>query len=71
MSLRLAALALIALTLSACGVKTDLDRPMMMQIMQPQAQPQQNLINPRKDPSKPPTTLGEPGGTTPPYPTGP
>jgi hypothetical protein len=68
MILRLAAVALVPLTLLACGVKTDLDRP-MMQIMQ--AQPQQNLINPRKDPSKPPTPLGEPGGTTPPYTTGP
>ena len=68
MKLRVAAVALVPFALLACGVKTDLDRP-MMQIMQPQ--PQQNLVNPQKDPSKPPTPLGEPGGTTPPYPTGP
>jgi hypothetical protein len=67
-SLRIVAALLLPLALLACGVKTDLERP-MMQVMQPQ--PQQNLINPQKDPSKPPTTLGEPGGTTPPYPIGP
>jgi hypothetical protein len=67
MMLRLVAIALVPLTLLACGVKTNLERP-MVQIVQPQ---QQNLINPQKDPSRPPTTLGEPGGTTPPYPTGP
>ena len=67
MKLRLAAAALIPLTLVGCGVKSDLDRP-MGQIVQPQ---QQSLINPQKDPSKPPLPLGEPGGTTPPYTTGP
>ena len=68
MKLPVVAMTLFSLALTACGVKTDLERP-MMQVMGPQ--PQQNLINPRKDPSKPPTTFGDPGGTTPPYTTGP
>jgi hypothetical protein len=67
MKLRLVAAVLVPFTVFGCGVKSDLDRP-MDQIMQPQ---QQSLINPQKDPSKPPLPLGEPGGTTPPYPTGP
>ena len=67
MRLRVVAAGLIALTLLGCGVKTNLERP-MGQVMQPQ---QQSLINPRKDPSRPPIPLGEPGGTTQPYPTGP
>jgi len=67
MTRHLASVALIALTLTACGVKTDLDRP-MGQMIQPQ---QQTLVNPRKDPSSPPTPLGSPGGRTSPYPIGP
>ena len=68
MMLRVAAALLVPLALSACGVKTELERP-MMQVMEPQ--PRQTLINPQKDPSKPPIPLGEPGGTTQPYPVGP
>ncbi|HXJ00357.1 MAG TPA: lipoprotein [Micropepsaceae bacterium] len=67
MSLRLAPIALLALAMAGCGVKSDLDRPMGA-IVQPA---RQVLESPRKDPSKPPTPLGEPGGTTPPYTTGP
>ena len=67
MSWRIVAAGLIPLTLLGCGVKTSLERP-IGQVMQPQ---QQTLINPQKDPSRPPTPLGEPGGTTQPYPTGP
>jgi predicted small lipoprotein YifL len=69
MRLRVVAAGLIPLTLLGCGVKTSLERP-MDQIVQQQNQ-QQNPINPRKDPSRPPIPLGEPGGTTQPYPTGP
>ena len=68
MSLRLAPIALIALAAASCGVKSDLERPIGA-AMPPQQQ--QVLQSPRKDPSKPPTPLGEPGGTTPPYTTGP
>ena len=60
MSPRAIAVALIALALVSCGVKSVLERPMG-------SVPQ----NQQKDPSKPPVPLGEPGGTTPPYPTGP
>ena len=67
MKLRLAAATLVPLMLFGCGVKTELERP-MGQIVRPQ---QQSLINPQKDPSRPPLPLGDPGGTTPPYPTGP
>lgn len=67
MNLSAAPIALLALALASCGVKSDLERPMGA-VMQPE---QQVLQNPRKDPSKPPTVLGEPGGTTPPYTTGP
>ena len=67
MKLRIVAASLVPLLLIACGVKSDLDRP-MGQIVHPQ---QQSLINPQKDPSKPPIPLGEPGGTTSPYPIGP
>ena len=55
-----ALLALVSTVLASCGVKSDLDRP-GMRVME----------EPRKDPSKPPVPLGEPGGTTPPYTTGP
>ena len=41
-------------------IEQRLDRP-GMRVME----------EPRKDPSKPPVPLGEPGGTTPPYTTGP
>jgi len=61
MSLRVPLIGLVSLALSCCGVKSDLERP-MSQVLQTQAQ---------KDSSKPPTPLGEPGGTTPPYTTGP
>ena len=67
MSLRAVPIVLIALVLVCCGVKSNLDRP-MAQVMQPQ---NQGLQNPQKDPSLPPRPLGEPGGTTPPYTTGP
>jgi hypothetical protein len=60
MSSRLLAIALTSAVLCSCGVKSDLDRP-TMQVMQDN----------RKDSSKPPVPLGEPGGTTPPYTTGP
>ncbi|HEX3486762.1 MAG TPA: hypothetical protein VHT51_17025 [Micropepsaceae bacterium] len=67
MSLRAATIAILALALACCGVKSDLERPAaaMMQAEKQQVQ------SPRKDPSLPPTPLGEPGGTTPPYTTGP
>jgi hypothetical protein len=60
MSPRTIAIALIALALVSCGVKSELERPMGRVLQDEQ-----------KDPSKPPVPLGEPGGTTPPYPTGP
>jgi hypothetical protein len=52
--------ALAALLLGACGVKSDLLRP---------AGPV--LRDEARDASKPPVPLGEPGGNTPPYSTGP
>ena len=67
MSLRSVPLALLALMLVSCGVKSDLERP-VAQIMQPQPPVSQN---PQKDSSLPPRPLGEPGGTTPPYVIGP
>ena len=60
MSARAVLVGLIAVALASCGVKSDLERP-MGQVLQKE----------QKDPSKPPVPLGEPGGTTPPYPTGP
>jgi len=60
MSLRVALIALVSLTLLSCGVKSDVERPMGA-VLQDQ----------RKDPSKPPVSLGQPGGTLPPYTTGP
>ena len=68
MMLRLVAAGLMPLALLGCGVKNNLDRP-MDQIVQPQQY--QNPINPQKDPSRPPTPLGEPGGRTQPYSVGP
>ena len=53
--------ALVALVLASCGVKSDLESP-QMQVTKEQRRP---------DPSKPPVSLGDPGGTLPPYPTGP
>jgi len=60
MSRRALLVASIALALVSCGVKSGLETP-MGQVLQPD----------QKDPSRPPRPLGEPGGTTPPYPTGP
>ena len=51
---------LIALALVSCGVKSGLEPPMGQVLQQDQ-----------KDQSRPPVPLGQPGGTTPPYPTGP
>ena len=67
MMLRLLAATLMPLALLGCGVKNNLERP-MDQIVQPQ---RQNLINPQKDPSRPPTPLGELGSRTQIYPVGP
>ena len=67
MNLRVVPIVLVAFALVSCGVKSNLDRP-MAQVMQSQ---NQALQNPQKDPSLPPRPLGEPGGTTPPYTTGP
>ena len=61
MSTRALAVAAIALALVSCGVKSGLEAP-MGQVLQQMDQ---------KDPSRPPVPLGQPGGTTPPYPTGP
>lgn len=69
MMLRLVAAGLMPLALLGCGVKTNLERP-MDEMMQPPQQ-DQNPVNPQKDPSRPPTPLGEPGGRTQPYPVGP
>jgi len=60
MSTRALVISAIALALVSCGVKSGLEPP-MGQVLQPD----------QKDPSRPPRPLGEPGGTTPPYPTGP
>jgi hypothetical protein len=49
-----------ALALSACGVKSNLDKP-----------PGPILQMENKDPSRPPVILGEPTRVIPPYPTGP
>ena len=56
----LVVVAAIALALASCGVKSGLEAP-MGQVLQPG----------QKDPSRPPVPLGQPGGTTPAYPTGP
>ena len=60
MSTRALVVAAIALALVSCGVKSGLEAPMGQVLQQDQ-----------KDPSRPPAPLGVPGGTTPPYPTGP
>ena len=52
--------AAIAMALVSCGVKSGLEPPMGTVLQQDQ-----------KDPSRPPVPLGQPGGTLPPYPTGP
>ena len=60
MSRRALVIATIAFALASCGVKSALEPP-AGQVLQPD----------QKDPSRPPAPLGVPGGTTPPYPTGP
>lgn len=67
MSLRVVAVLVGGFALVSCGVKQGLERP-MEQIVRPQNPP---VLDSRKDPSLPPRPLGEPGGTTPPYTTGP
>ena len=52
--------SVVALLLSACGVKSNLEKP-----------PGQVLQMEQKDPSRPPVVLGEPTRVIPPYPTGP
>jgi hypothetical protein len=53
-------IALVSLSLLSCGVKSALDLPSG-------AMPEKK----QQDPSRPPKPLGESGGTTLPYPTGP
>jgi len=60
MILRWICVALCSLALLSCGVKSMLDLPSG-------AMPDKT----QQDPSKPPKPLGESGGTTLPYPTGP
>jgi predicted small lipoprotein YifL len=60
MSTRALMVAAIALALVSCGVKSGLEVPTGTVVQQDQ-----------KDPSRPPVPLGQPGGTIPPYPTGP
>lgn len=67
MSLRTVPIVCVCIALMSCGVKSNLEPP-MGQVMQRE---NSALPNPQKDPSRPPTPLGEPGGTTPPYTTGP
>jgi hypothetical protein len=50
----------MALLLSACGVKSNLEKP-----------PGPVLQMEQRDPSRPPVVLGEPTRVIPPYPTGP
>ena len=50
----------VPLLLSACGVKSNLEKP-----------PGPVLQMEQKDPSRPPVILGEPTRVIPPYPTGP
>jgi len=52
--------SVVALLLSACGVKSNLEKP-----------PGPVLQMEQKDPSRPPVVLGEPTRVIPPYPTGP
>ncbi len=60
MCTRVLVAAAIVLALVSCGVKSGLEPPMGTVLQQDQ-----------KDPSRPPVPLGQPGGTLPPYPTGP
>jgi uncharacterized lipoprotein len=60
MTLRIALASVVALALAACGVKSDLERP------SPQVTKQE-----QRNSSQPTVPLGAPGGTIPPYPTGP
>jgi hypothetical protein len=52
--------SVIAVLLSACGVKSNLEKPVGTVLQMEQ-----------KDPSRPPVVLGEPTRVIPPYPTGP
>lgn len=52
--------SVVSLLLSACGVKSNLEKP-----------PGTVLQMEQKDPSRPPVILGEPTRVIPPYPTGP
>lgn len=52
--------ALVAVAMSGCGVKSNLEKP-----------PGPILQMDQKDPSRPPVILGEPTRVIPPYPTGP
>lgn len=52
--------SVVALLLSACGVKSNLEKP-----------PGPVLQMEQRDPSRPPVVLGEPTRVIPPYPTGP
>ena len=63
MAMRLSLAILITLSLLGCGVKSDLERP-NEQVLSRDAREE-------KDPSKPPRPLGQTGGTTPTYSTGP
>jgi hypothetical protein len=60
MTARIALALFVSFALVSCGVKSDLERPSG-----------EVLKDHRTDPSKPPIPLGDPGGTIPPYPTGP
>jgi len=59
-ALRSISIAFLSLGLLSCGVKSNLDLPSGAMADKSQ-----------QDPSKPPKPLGESGGTTLPYPTGP
>lgn len=52
--------SVVPIMLSACGVKSNLEKP-----------PGPVLQMEQKDPSRPPVVLGEPTRVIPPYPTGP
>ena len=66
MIVRIALALIVSIALAGCGVKSDLERP-AAQVMNAPAMTKDT----RPDPSKPPIPLGDPGGTIPPYPTGP
>jgi hypothetical protein len=63
MTMRLTFAVLVSLALLGCGVKSDLERP--------NAPVLSRDMREEKDPSKPPRPLGQTGGTTPTYSTGP